>query len=376
MHEYELPTEARALLRELREAKGEIEEARRKLENEISLTRSALTAQEQRASQDRTFAQALVNNRIMAIELLADAWADYERATAAAEVDALRRKTRPAPRAADAIRAKGRELALVRRRAKLAEWTLALYEWHFPWLIELRDPGAEEGYLEALELEPDEDESAVGDPARHWLTGEEFAALSRIERNQLALDRYLRSRKSPWELGRDYERYVGYLREQAGGRVHYQGIFEGLDDLGRDLIVERDGELEVVQCKRWARSKTIHEKHVFQLFGTVVAMRIENPGRRVHGTFTTTTKLSDRARAFARQLEIAVEEELSLADYPRIKCNIARDTGERIYHLPFDQQYDTTVVEPDRGERYAGTVAEAEAEGFRRAWRWRRAGED
>ena len=27
--------------------------------------------------------------------------------------------------------------------------------------------------------------------------------------------------------------------------------------------------------------------------------------------------------------------------------------GERIYHLPFDQQYDTTLIEPARGERYA-----------------------
>jgi len=167
LREHELPTEAQALLRELREAKGEIERARRELEHEISLTRSALTAQEQRASQDRTFAQALVSNRITAIELLADAWADYERAAAAAEVDTLRRKTRPAPRAAEAIRLKGRELALARRRAKLAEWTLALYEWHFPWLAELRDPNAEEGYLEALELEPDADESADGDPVRH-----------------------------------------------------------------------------------------------------------------------------------------------------------------------------------------------------------------
>jgi hypothetical protein len=46
---------------------------------------------------------------------------------------------------------------------------------------------------------------------------------------------------------------------------------------------------------------------------------------------------------------------------------------ERIYHLPFDQQYDTTLIEPTRGERYVATVAEAEELGFRRAWRWRAA---
>jgi hypothetical protein len=206
---------------------------------------------------------------------------------------------------------------------------------------------------------------------QHWLTREEFEGLSTVERNQRALDRYLRSRKTPWQLGRDYERYVGYLREQGGYTVTYQGIFKGLEDLGRDLLAERDGQIEVIQCKRWAQHKVIHEKHVFQLFGTVVAMRIERPGAQVRGTFVTSTSLSDRAREFARQLEIEVQDQFPLANYPRIKCNVARASAERIYHLPFDQQYDTTVIEPERGERFVATVAEAEALGFRRAWRWR-----
>jgi hypothetical protein len=136
------------------------------------------------------------------------------------------------------------------------------------------------------------------------------------------------------------------------------------------LLAEHGERLEVIQCKRWAQSKTIHEKHIFQLFGTVVAARIENPGKTVTGTFVTTTSLSDRAKQFASQLEISVDENFPLGDYPRIKCNVARD-GERIYHLPFDQQYDTTVITPRRGEAYMATVAEAEAAGFRRAWRWK-----
>jgi hypothetical protein len=123
-------------------------------------------------------------------------------------------------------------------------------------------------------------------------------------------------------------------------------------------------------CKRWAQRKTIHEKHVFQLFGTVVACRIENVGKEVTGTFTTTTTLSERAHQFAEQPDIRVEEAVALDDYPRIKCNVAR-SGERIYHLPLDQQYDATIVEPERGECWASTCAEAEELGFRRAWRWR-----
>jgi hypothetical protein len=165
------------------------------------------------------------------------------------------------------------------------------------------------------------------------------------------------------------------LREANGARVTYQGIFAGLEDLGRDLLAERDGTIEVIQCKRWASHKTIHEKHVFQLFGTVVAARIEYPGQEVTGTFTTTTTLSERAHQFAEQLEIRVEEGVPLVEYPRIKCNVGRG-GERIYHLPFDQQYDNTVVSPERGEVWVATTAEAEAVGFRRAWRWRKPGAD
>jgi hypothetical protein len=54
-----------------------------------------------------------------------------------------------------------------------------------------------------------------------------------------------------------------------------------------------------------------------------------------------------------------------------VKCNISLRDGEKIYHLPFDQQYDRTKIKADRGEKYVYTVAEAERTGFRRAWKWR-----
>jgi hypothetical protein len=50
--------------------------------------------------------------------------------------------------------------------------------------------------------------------------------------------------------------------------------------MGRDLIVRRGTELRVIQCKYWSKEKTIHEKHIFQLFGSTLeyAFRL--------GTFT------------------------------------------------------------------------------------------
>lgn len=314
--------------------------------------------------------EALVGQTTDGFALIADAWADYETARAELAYVQFKKKSPPAPVAAKAVREKGAELAEAVRRAKAAEWVIELYEWQLPWITELREASELESFVKRDE---DKDTRREEDPAAHWLSPEEYKSLSTAERNQRSLDRYLRSRKTPWQLGRDYERYVGYLREQDGYKVTYHGIFKGFDDLGRDVLAEKDGRLEVIQCKRWAREKTIHEKHVFQLYGTMVLAKLENPDLEVIGTFTTTTRLSEKAREVANYLGIKVEEGLRLNDYPRIKCNVARAgalAGEKIYHLPFDQQYDSTVIEPHRGERYAFTVVEAEGLGFRRAWRW------
>ena len=208
------------------------------------------------------------------------------------------------------------------------------------------------------------------DPVRLWLTSEDYERLAPSERNQWALDRWGSRRKSRWEIGRDYERYIGYLYEQKGYKVYYQGILEGLADLGRDLIAKDRGETLVVQCKNWSRHKTIHEKHVNQLFGTATKYSIDFPDEVVRGVLTVSNELSPLARRFAEHLEIEVHEKVPLKEYPRIKCNVNRQTKEKIYHLPFDQLYDRTIIEPERGEFYAWTVAEAEGRGFRRAWKW------
>jgi hypothetical protein len=83
----------------------------------------------------------------------------------------------------------------------------------------------------------------------------------------------------------------------------------------------------------------------------------------------TTTKLSDTAKSFAESLGIEGHEEVPLEIYPLIKCNINRRTKEKIYHLPFDQQYDNIVIDPPE-EFIALTVDEAEKAGFRRAFKW------
>jgi hypothetical protein len=163
--------------------------------------------------------------------------------------------------------------------------------------------------------------------------------------------------------------YVGYSLECKGYQVQYNGIINKFKDMGRDLIATKENKTLIGQCKNWSQEKTIHEKHIFQLYGTLVLYKLDNPMFEAKGVFITTTKLSDKARAVANELDIKIVEQLPLGDFPRIKCNINRTTGEKIYHLPFDQQYDTTKID-HLGEFYAMTVKEAEDAGFRRAYKW------
>ena len=208
-----------------------------------------------------------------------------------------------------------------------------------------------------------------------YLSTEEYNRLSSIDRNQLALDRYLESRhKSNWQIGRDYELYVGYCFAQEGYVVEYHGIEKGLEDLGRDLIATKKGVTYVVQCKYWSSVKQIHENHISQLFGTTVCYCYEHglPMDGVIPVLVTNICISDAARNFSNYLNVRIVENFSLGDFPRIKCNINYNScGEisRIYHLPFDQQYDSCKIDRP-GEFMAMTVAEAEAAGFRRAFRW------
>ncbi|MEI9403151.1 thermonuclease family protein [Mesorhizobium argentiipisi] len=51
----------------------------------------------------------------------------------------------------------------------------------------------------------------------------------------------------------------------------------------------------------------------------------------------------------------------------RIKGNISTNTGERIYHMPGQKYYSSTVVTPSKGERWFCSEAEAQAAGWRRS---------
>lgn len=296
---------------------------------------------------------------------LAQQIADVQYMLDAERSAALLRKERPAVKAAEELkRIAGERRKLLIENRKL-QYQLNFYEKLFPWLEEFKEVPSDEAISYAT--------GSYGteyDAAKKWLSPEEYQRLSTTEKFQLALDRWESRKKADWDVGIEYERYIGYMLETEGYKVTYTGATMGLKDMGRDLIASKKDETLVIQCKRWAKEKTIHEKHILQLYGSVAVLAAEHPKKKYKPVFVTTTSLSDTARKCADYCGIIAVENCPMGKYPLVKCNLNHD-GVKIYHLPFDQQYDKIVISKNRGSCYAWTVEEAESLGFRHAYRWR-----
>lgn len=300
--------------------------------------------------------------------LLADAYAEYLALFDGKYAKYLETKSHPAQKSADLVRQLSKQKTEAVKQAKITEFINKYYETLAPFLIDAKGELLEE--LEAREVLQEYTPEEQLDPVVKFVSKEEYRKLPTVIRNQLALDRYWERRKSKGAIGFLYERYVGYLFEKEGYEVEFHGIFKGFEDLGRDLIAKKANEVVVIQCKNWSQFKTIYENHIFQFFGTVYRYKLDYPKKKVRAAFYTSTQLSDIAKAFSKDLGIELVENFKLQRYPCIKCNISGRNNEKIYHLPMDQQYDTVVIEPDKGESYEMTVEEAEKKGFRRAFRW------
>ena len=326
----------------------------------------------------------IIDEKSKGFPWLADAIGEFYKYQDDKIAEYLTAKSHPALKSADNVREIAKQNKILRKQLKIAEYFVAYYETLFPWINEYVGDNLDDLLKSVTQTEEEDLEDC--DPVLKFITKAEYNQLTDVERNQKALERYLSSRKKPHEIGRDYERYVGYHYERRGFKVEYVGIEKGFEDMGRDLVCIKSDEIEIIQCKCWASYKTIHEKHINQLYGTAVKYYIDHmqnlektksltlfpeliKSKKIKATFITSTKLSDVAKSFAEALGITVHEMKPLGKYPMIKCNISSN-GNKIYHLPFDQQYDKTLIRND-GEFYVSTVKEAEEKGFRRAFRWK-----
>lgn len=351
--------------KEIRKNNQQLESLKRTFEDENSKKHHEYLKKCNELKERTLVFERLVSSKSQEFPWLAGLIADYEIELDKKIASELEYKKRPAVKAAEQVKEISRDKRRLKVEMQRYKNQLAFYESLFPWLEDFKELPPEQA-IEELHLLDDEDEYSV---VKNYLSPEEYNKLSSAEKWQRALDNYNSRHKTNWHVGIEYERYIGYLCEQEGYKVRYTGVIEGLEDRGRDLIVTgRQGKTYVIQCKRWAKSKLIHEKHIMQLFGSVVVLELEERKNAI-GVFVTTTALSDTARHFAEKLGIIVKENFEYKEYPLIKCHVT-EKQEGIYHLPFDQQYDRINMVDSRGSYYASTVEEAEANGFRHAYRW------
>ena len=306
----------------------------------------------------------------------------------------LENKKRPAPKTAERIKLISQDKKKWILKSKELEYKCLLYESLIPSLPILVDECKDDDST-ILNIVQDEERTnnleTDYDNARLWISTEDYNNLSSTEKYQKALENwYFRRHKSKIRIGTDYEEYVGYLAEQKNYHVTYYGKEQGIHDLGRDLICVGTKCTYIIQCKCWSKNKQIHENVINQLLGTSLKYCIEPNStslyssdpyyiasgytsaydmilqRKIIPLLVTTTTLSDTAKEFATALGVQYRENFKLGLYPMIKCNI--NGTNKIYHLPFDQQYKRTKINKI-GEFMALTTEEAEQAGFRRAMR-------
>jgi len=349
-----------------------------KREAELAEKNRDLKEEEVQLQYERFAVETLSKEKALGFPWLANAYSDFYKLIELEAATELETKKHPAKRAAERVKTIAAEKAGLRRENRILRELHRYYESLFPWLIDFKGEDLDALICQAYEPKSaqDTENEDARDPALEWVTVAESSSLSRAEMFQRALDRYWKRKKTPWQVGRDYERYVGYLHEREGFRVDYHGSVYGLEDLGRDLICIKSGDARIIQCKCWSSEKVIHEKHICQLVGTAIAYQKESSDGCLFGEAAvsawlyTSAKLSETAERFAKMLNVQIVQAFPLDKYPLIKCNVSQRNGEKIYHLPFDQQYDRTLIEYG-DECYVETVNEAEALGFRRAFRWK-----
>lgn len=368
---------------------AEIDSYRQKVELQLEEKRDGLIdlAKSQLAEAREAIIQ-LANEKSHGFPWLAQAYDNYFRLRDLEITDYLETKPHPAPKAAEEHRQIASERREAEKAARIADHLLHYCRFLAPWLDEYIGMEAEEldVIIKEIHTSWEKKEEEFDEEVKRQVGPKKYEGLTPTEKLQKKLDWYWgKPNKSNWQIGRDYERYIGYLYEQKGWNVYYHGK-KGYEDLGRDLICKKGNAAEIVQCKYWAKEKIIHEKHIYYLFGTTVEYFLENFGdqedlqlalfpslvqnRNVTPKLITTIEVSPKAAQVAKVLKVAIEK-VPFQRYPSVKCNVSRRTEEKIFHLPFDQQYDTTLIEEERLECYVETVEEAEALGFRHAYRWK-----
>jgi transposase-like protein len=108
--------------------------------------------------------------------------------------DFLKTKSHPATEKAKKVIEIAEQNRNLKRESRIIKSYIQYYENLFPWLIDYRNENLED----LLRAPPKNDDTE--DPVLRFVPFSEYEILSEEERNQKALNRYLKSRKTPWQI--------------------------------------------------------------------------------------------------------------------------------------------------------------------------------
>ena len=113
--------------------------------------------------------------------------------------------------------------------------------------------------------------------------------------------------------GRDYELYISdYFRKQ-GYKIKPFGILNGRKDKGIDVIIMKDKEITLIQCKNWKANSNykVKHQHLKEFLGNTTAF-LENNKDRAEGYtikrlyVTSNDVLDNSAKYFLRNNKIII----------------------------------------------------------------------
>ena len=159
----------------------------------------------------------IIDQRKSQFPWLASAIADFYALISERDAKYLENKSHPATRSAEVVREYGKKQRDAIRESRLMRYRVECYGKIFPWISDYVGDDVPDAAVDVSGVEHDQED----DVAKYWLSKADYERLPTVEKYQKALDNWKRRKRSNWEIGRDYERNVGYVYETQGYEIYW-----------------------------------------------------------------------------------------------------------------------------------------------------------
>ena len=203
--------------------KSEIELYRQKIELELEEKRKELFTLVKNSDVERQALIQLAHEKSQGFPWLAKAYKDYYQLKDEKTILYLENKPHPALKAAEDHRQIAKERREAEEAARLANYLLDYCRSLAPWLDEYigLDANALDEIIKDIHSAWEKKEEEFDEEVKRYF-GPKYENLTPTERLQKKLERWWeRPNKTLLQVGREYERYIGYLYENNGWDVNY-----------------------------------------------------------------------------------------------------------------------------------------------------------